>query len=89
MSDPTRHTRATAELAAYSRRTSKILKANLLELLGETVPEDGIFDVEAIEAPLSSSNMHVQRGSTVTGSATADHDRPTLRLKPLVRRVDE
>ena len=86
MSDPSRHTRVTAELAAYSRPTTKILKSSLLELLGETVPEDGIFDVEAIQAPVSSSNMHIRRGP---GTPTTDHDRPTLRMKPLAKPVDE
>ena len=47
MSDSSRHTRVTAELAAYSRPTGRILKASLVELLGETVPEEGIIEFSA------------------------------------------
>jgi hypothetical protein len=86
MSDPKRHTRVTAELAAYSRPTHKILRQSLVELLGETVPDEGVIDVDAIEAPLSSSNMHVRPGASGT---VTDHERPTLRMRPLARIIDE
>jgi hypothetical protein len=86
MSDPKRHTRVTAELAAYSRPTHRILKMNLVELLGETVHEEGVIDIEAIDAPESASNMHVRPGPA---APTTDHERPTLRLRPLSRVVDE
>lgn len=84
MSDPKRHTRVTAELAAHLRPTHKILKQTLVALVAETVPEDGIFDVEALDAPASASNMHVRRGP----GETTDHRRPTVRMKTLVR-LDE
>lgn len=84
MSDPKRHVRVTAELAAYSRPTHRILKQSLVELVAETVPDEGIFDIESIDAPESASNMHVRRGPV---AATTDHDRPTLRMRPLARVV--
>lgn len=61
MSDPTRHTRVTVEQAAFTRATHKILRQDLVELLAETVPEDGVVDVESLEAPTSAVNMHVRR----------------------------
>jgi hypothetical protein len=85
MSDPTRHTRVTAELAAFSRPTHKILRADLIALLDETVPEEGVLDVSAIDAPVSASNMHVRR---IAEEATTDHQRPTLKFAPLVRPAD-